>query len=104
MSGIGTSLEILLNKFGGREREVLRLWATEIVAMSAKIDPDGELDWHALFIGFALGKGLGMGQALNYDLYYNGALKCECMDLEEILGPLTPDYRAYLESGLDPRD
>jgi hypothetical protein len=28
----------------------------------------------------------------------------EGMDVEDILGPMTPEYRAYLESVFDPRD
>lgn len=105
MSNMGPALETHLSKLGGRERMIVQEYGQEVCAMRAKIDPDNEFDWCALWIGFALGKGLGHAQATDYGFYSDYVFPMESMELEDLLGPISDDYRAYLESPvLDPRD
>lgn len=103
MSAIGVRLEQHLHKFGGKERFILQEYAQEVCAMRAKIDPANEHDWHSLWVGYAVSKGLA-GEALTYRFYMSVVFPMENMSSEDLFGPLTPDYQVYLESNLDPRD
>lgn len=49
--------------------ELLAAWAAEICANQDIIDPCDEHDWQSLFVGFAIGKGYPLTEALDYALY-----------------------------------
>jgi hypothetical protein len=49
------------------KKEVLKAWKEEICG-NDNVDPDDELDWRSLFIGFAIGKGLPVSKATESSL------------------------------------
>lgn len=59
------------------EREVIDAWREKICNHGEEIDPENELDWTALFIGFAIGMGLSIESATDYALYDEHAYPCE---------------------------
>jgi len=46
-----------------------KLFETEVHNRGGEIDPDNELDWYALTIGWAVGKGLTPKEAVDFSLY-----------------------------------
>ena len=51
------------------KKEVLAAYRDEICKKVDQIDPDQELDWRSMFIGFAIGKGFSIVGATDPDLY-----------------------------------
>lgn len=62
-----------------KQREVIKAWREEICRAHGDLDPGEDLDWHALFIGFAIGRGLSIDEATDYDLYDQHALPLESL-------------------------
>ncbi len=52
---------------------VIEAWKIDVCARSGEIDPENEHDWQSLFVGFAVGRGLPLSEALSSDLYYDHA-------------------------------
>lgn len=57
--------------------EVIKAWKLEVCDWAGEIDPENEMDWHALFVGFAMGKGLSPADALDYSFYMDRAFPLE---------------------------
>ena len=58
-------------------KPIIKAWTTEVCTHSSQIDPSNELHWRSLFIGFAIGKGLSLKEAIDWSLYANEAFPCE---------------------------
>lgn len=104
MSGVGPALEAHVAGLSGLERLVVVQYGQEVCAMAPKIDEGDEYCWQSLWIGFALAKGLGIGRATEYRFYMDYVFPMESMSAEDLLGPLSDQYRRYLLSPVDPRD
>lgn len=85
-------------------RPVVGAYAENVIAFADKIDPNQELDWTALWIGWALARGLRDVDALSERFYMDYVFPIESMDVADIIGPVSDAYRAYLSSPFDPRD
>ena len=48
---------------GPNEDQILQGWYTDICKRADVVDPDSELDWKALWIGYAVAKGLDAERA-----------------------------------------
>ena len=46
-----------------------KLFKTEVDDKEQEIDPEKELDWYALTVGWAVGKGLTPKEAVDFSLY-----------------------------------
>jgi hypothetical protein len=58
-------------KISKQVKAVVEAWATEICHKADILDPDNQLDWESMWIGFAIGKGLSINDAANfYDLAF----------------------------------
>lgn len=59
-----------------KARALLPLFKSEICDQAQAIDPDEEMDWHAMSIGWAMAKGLSINEAgwfagyVRYTLHY----------------------------------
>jgi len=53
----------------GKQKQVVEQWGEEICKYSREVDPSGELHWNSMFIGFAIGRGLSIEAATDYNLY-----------------------------------
>lgn len=91
-------------------RAVVSAYGQNVVAFAGEIDPEDELDWFALWVGFALGRSVTLGRgvpvvdATDYSFYDEYVFPLESMQPEDLAGSSDPEYLAYLKSPLDPRD
>lgn len=63
------TLAEILSELSSENRYIVEAWALQVCACGNEVDPDQELDWRALWIGFALGKGMAMNLARDYAFY-----------------------------------
>jgi len=61
----------------GNMEELIEMWKKEICDKSEEIDPEEELCWKSLFVGFLIGKGIDIETATDYKLYEEKALPME---------------------------
>lgn len=59
------------------ESKVIADWTIMICKRAGEVDQGNELDWRALFIGFAIGRGLSVERATDYMFYMDHAFPKE---------------------------
>lgn len=52
-----------------QKAKLLRKWKQDVYAQGEDIDPHNELDWFALCVGWALGKGVPIKDAKAFAIY-----------------------------------
>lgn len=60
-----------------KQQQVVDEWGSMICCNHEQIDPENELHWESMFIGFAVGRGLTIGDATDFSLYMLHAFKKE---------------------------
>jgi hypothetical protein len=50
-------------------KPLLKLFKKEVTDKAAQIDPDQEYTWRGLVIGWAVAKGMGVEEALDFSLH-----------------------------------
>ena len=66
-----------------QQKKVVGEWGDMICRHSKQVDPGDELQWESMFIGFAIGRGLTIDEATDYDLYIDHAFVKEACDGRE---------------------
>lgn len=59
------------------KKEVIEAWEKEICQKANEVDEANEFHWESLFVGFAIGKGLPIEEAIDYKFYINEAFPIE---------------------------
>lgn len=59
---------------------VIDAWEKEICRNASLVDPSEEYIWQGVFVGFAIGRGLTIEEATDYDLYNKYAFPKEYSD------------------------
>lgn len=52
-----------------KQRQVIEQWDRKICKHASEVDPNNQLHWRSLFIGFAIGCGVSVDVATSSELY-----------------------------------
>jgi len=52
------------------KKEIVDMWKKEVYDKVESIDPDSELHWESLAIGWALAKGMSPDKSIDFGRYY----------------------------------
>jgi len=93
----------ILNSVGRRHRDMLRGYAADVLSLADDIR-FGETDFFSLWVGYALGKGLPVDEATDYEFYKAHVEPLEHLEKGDLVPDACLEYRTYLNGKSDPRD